>query len=258
MTEVFAIEARKLGKVFQTQDAGEVAVFKDLDLSIRTGEFAILLGPTGCGKTTLLRLAIGLEAPTSGSAWVGGLPAAAGKVPAGIVFQQNALLPWKRVLNNVTFPLEIKGVRRAEAREKAMELLSLVGLEANARSYPYELSGGMQQRTSIARALAHDARILLLDEPFGALDVETRHSLQQMLLRIWKEREMTILFVTHNIEEALLLGSRVLVMGRGQILEDHQVDLERPRDPISPAFSEQLLELRRVMAKANGRKTGAA
>jgi NitT/TauT family transport system ATP-binding protein len=173
-----------------------------------------------------------------------------GRVPAGIVFQQNSLLPWRRVLANVTFPLEMRGVGRSEARRQATDLLRLVHLEDVAGAFPHELSGGMQQRVAIARALAHNASILLLDEPFGALDDRTRRLLQAVLLDIWKSRELTVLFVTHHIEEALILGDRILVLGRGRILEDRPVLLARPRDPLGDAFAAELLELRRVFAAA--------
>ena len=253
-TEKSAIDIRALTKVFVTEDGTRVPVFAGLDLAVTAGEFVSLLGPTGCGKTTLLRVILGFEEITAGPIRVAGRPPRKGKVDAGIVFQQNSLLPWRRVLSNVTFPLEMKGMPRTAARKKAMELLELVQLESAAAAYPYELSGGMQQRAAIARALAADTRILLMDEPFGALDDQTRRTLQEILLDLWKEQRLTILFVTHNIEEALLLGNRVLVLGRGRILEDRAVALPRPRDPLADAFAAHLLDLRRVFAAAVGRR----
>ena len=249
-----AIEVEALTKVFTTEDGVSVPVLDSLDLRVDEGSFVTLLGPTGCGKTTLLRILVGLESATRGTARVSGRAPLAGRVPAGVVFQQNSLLPWRRVLSNVTFPLEMKGVRRRVARERAHDLLRLVGLEHAARAYPYELSGGMQQRAAMARALAYDARILLMDEPFGALDDQTRRTLQGTMLDLWRARHLTVLFITHNIEEALLLGDRVVVLGHGRVLEDQRVALPRPRDPLNTAFTDQLLALRRIFVRAvNGR-----
>ena len=242
------IEIRGLTKVFVTETGSHVPVFRGLDLSVAENEFVCLLGPTGCGKTTLLRTILGFEPVSGGTVRVAGRPAVQGTVPAGIVFQQNSLLPWRRVLRNVAFPLELKGFRRRAANRMAMELLEIVQLEHAAAAYPYELSGGMQQRAAIARALASETRILLMDEPFGALDDRTRRTLQESILRLWQERSLTVLFVTHNIEEALLLGSRVLVMSGGAIMEDRAVVLPRPRDRLGNDFTGQLLELRRFFA----------
>ena len=247
-----AIEVRGLMKTFVREDGVPMPVLEDLNLSVAEGEFVSLLGPTGCGKTTLLRTLLALEDVTAGEVRVGGRPPVAGQVPAGIVFQQNSLLPWRRVLANVTFPLEMRGVPRRSARAEAMDLLHLVRLDQAAGAYPYELSGGMQQRAAIARALAHNARILFLDEPFGALDDRTRRVLQTVLLDLWRARRLTVLFVTHNIEEALIVADRILVMGRGRILEDRPVNLSRPRDPLGDAFAAELLDLRRVSAAAEG------
>jgi len=249
-TNLPVLEARGLSKTFPTHEGSILTVLEGLDLAVKAGELVCLLGPTGCGKTTLLRILLGLEKADSGTVLVAGVEPEEGHVPAGAVFQQNALLPWKSVLDNVAFPMEMRGTSRGRAREKALELLRLVRLEKASRAFPYELSGGMQQRASIARALAHDAGILLMDEPFGALDDQTRRVLQNILLDIRRERGSTILFVTHNIEEAIILGDRVLVMGRGRLLEDERIDLDRPRDPLDERFAARLLKLRALFAAA--------
>ena len=167
------------------------------------------------------------------------------------MFQQNALFPWCRGIDNVMFPLRVAGVPRRLARARARDLLAAVRLDDRAaQAYPYELSGGMQQRVAIARALARDTTVLLLDEPFGALDDHTRRTLQQQFLDIWRERGMTVLFVTHSIEEALVMGCRVAVMSSRGIVEDRRVALPRPRDPLSDAFAAELLSMRRTFAAA--------
>jgi len=248
-----AIIVTGLTKSFQSQAGNGVPVLRGLDLTVEEGEFVCILGPTGCGKTTLLRLLSGLLMPDAGEIRLAGEPPGGGQ--AGLVFQQNSLFPWRKVIRNVTFPLEMKGLPRREARVKAMELLDLVGLADVAESYPWELSGGMQQRAAIARALAGNREILLMDEPFGALDDRRRLVLHQQLLDIREERRMTVLFVTHNIEEALILGDRVIVLGHGRVLAEETVDLPRPRDRLSRAFNDALLELRRVFA-ASGSPSG--
>jgi ABC-type nitrate/sulfonate/bicarbonate transport system ATPase subunit len=236
------IRIRGLTKTFSTDGNRENRVLRGIDLDVEAGEFVCLLGPTGCGKTTLLRLLVGLETPTAGEVRL--------EREAGMVFQQGSLLPWRRVVRNVSFPLEMKGTSRAEAVASAMEYLKLVDLEDAARAYPWELSGGMQQRAAIARALVGGREILLLDEPFGALDDRTRINLQQTLLGLWEERRTTILFVTHNIEEALVLADRIVVLGGGRILTDETVDLPRPRDRFDEDFVAALIRLRRAFARA--------
>jgi len=195
----------------------------------------------------LLRLLAGLEVPSCGTIH---FPAREAAGSVGYVFQQNSLLPWRRILANVSFPMEMGGMRRSQARARAGELLRLVQLEGVERAFPYELSGGMQQRVAIARALATGGDILLLDEPFGALDDQTRIVLQEVLLDVWRERRATILFVTHNIEEALVLGDRILVLGRGRVLCDDPVELPRPRDRFSSEFGEAFARLRKTFADA--------
>lgn len=237
-----SISLRGLRKHYPAE-GGVKEVLRGLDLTVRRGELVCLLGPTGSGKTTLLRLLAGLESPDEGVIALHG-------ERIGVVFQQSALLPWRRVMENVTFPLELQGVSRARAQAEARELLRLVRLESVERAYPWELSGGMQQRAAIARGLAADRNVLLLDEPFGALDDPTRIALQEMLLDVWEERKATVLFVTHNIEEALVLGDRILVLGGGRILEDETVALPRPRDRFSEPFVDAFVRLRRTFADA--------
>lgn len=244
------IETRGLSKVFPRGEGEALTVLDGLDLEVEAGELVSVLGPTGCGKTTLLRILAGLEPATSGTVH---LAESAGRAKAGVVFQQSSLLPWRRVLANVAFPMELAGVPRGPARSKARKLLELVRLEGVEHAWPYELSGGMQQRAAIARALATGSDLLLLDEPFGALDDQTRIVLQEVLLELWRDRGTTVLFVTHNIEEALVLGSRILVVGGGRILDDRTVELSRPRDRFAPEFVEALVDLRRTFAEAVAR-----
>jgi NitT/TauT family transport system ATP-binding protein len=221
-----------LNMVFRGRGSETVAL-KDADLEVRDGEFISLIGPSGCGKTTLLRLIADLETPTSGELLV------AGKTPRqarlareyGYVFQAPVLYEWRTVLGNVMLPLEIMNFSRGERRERAARLLDMVGLGDFHRQYPWQLSGGMQQRVSIARALAFDPKLLLMDEPFGALDEITREAMNLELLRLWRETGKTVVFVTHSIAEAVFLSSRVVVMTPrpGKIETVVEVDLPYPR-----------------------------
>jgi NitT/TauT family transport system ATP-binding protein len=185
---------------------------EDITLDVRPGEFLALVGPSGCGKSTLLDLLGGLTAPTSGRILLDGRPIEGPARDRGIVFQQYALFPWRTAAQNVEFGLDIAGLKAKERRERALHYLELVGLSAFAERYPHELSGGMKQRVAIARSLAYDPEVLLMDEPFAALDAQTRETLQGELLRIWRTTGKTILFITHGIDEAVVLGQRVAVM----------------------------------------------
>ncbi len=222
----------RLTKVFTPADGGEVRALDEVSLTVARNAFVCLVGPSGCGKSTLLRLVAGLVKPTSGNVSIAGLRVTEPRADVGIVFQAPTLLPWATILDNVLFPLRMMGRLDAAGRERAMELLELVGLEDFAMKRPGELSGGMQQRAGICRALVHDPDILLMDEPFGALDALTREELTIETLRIWQERPKTILFVTHSIPESVILGDRVVVMSPrpGRIAEIVDVDLPRPRD----------------------------
>jgi len=227
-----ALEARDVGKVYSATRQ-PVTVFAGLDFAVEAGTFTTIVGPSGCGKTTLLLLLAGLVPPTSGEVLLQGRPVR-GPQPADIsvIFQDANLLPWKTTLQNVEFPLELRGVSKAERRAQAAALLDLVGLREFESRYPHELSGGMRQRVAIARGLIQDPKILLLDEPFAALDEQTRMKMGLELLRIWEQRRKTVLFVTHNLTEATFLSDRVLVLGPrpARVLDDVPIDLPRPRD----------------------------
>jgi NitT/TauT family transport system ATP-binding protein len=202
-----------------------------IDLAVGDNDFVTILGPSGCGKSTLLRIVAGLDAPTTGRVLLDGRPIAQPGPDRGMVFQSYTLFPWLNVTDNIAFGLREKGVPAAARTRVVTEWLERVGLTAFARHYPKQLSGGMQQRTAIARALANDPAILLLDEPFGALDNQTRALMQELLLGIWERERKTVLFVTHDIEEAIFLASRVVVMTArpGRIKADIGVDLPHPR-----------------------------
>lgn len=206
-------------------------VLKDINLNIEKGEFVSLLGPSGCGKSTLLNIVAGLLSPSEGNITLENQTIIKPGKDRGMVFQQPALFPWLSVEENVMFPLK-KEMKKKEARELAQKYLQLVQLSPYAKHSPHELSGGMQQRVAIARALAMDPRVLLMDEPFGALDEQTRIRLHAELEKIWMETKKTILFVTHSIQEAIKLSDRIIVMGAhpGTILKDIHVKIERPRE----------------------------
>jgi NitT/TauT family transport system ATP-binding protein len=216
------IDIRNLSLTFQTADA-PVHALSDIDLQVRAGEFVSLIGPSGCGKTTLMRIVADLEQPTGGTALVNGMtPQEARRKRAyGYVFQAPALYPWRNVLGNVTLPHEIFGLSKQEREEKARRYLELVGLAGFEKKFPWQLSGGMQQRVSIARALSFDPAILLMDEPFGALDEITRDRMNEELLSIWRKTRKTVIFVTHSIDEAVLLSTRIVVMSArpGRIID---------------------------------------
>jgi NitT/TauT family transport system ATP-binding protein len=204
---------------------------KDFNLKVNKGEFVALVGPSGCGKSTLLDILAGLAQPTSGSILIDGKKITGPALDRGIVMQGYALFPWRTVRQNVEFGLEIKKIPKAERMEISLKYINLVGLEGFADHFPHELSGGMKQRVAIARALAYDPEVLLMDEPFAAVDAQTRETLQDELLRIWEETGKTIVFVTHSIEEAVFLADRVAVLATnpGTIKEVIEIDLPRPR-----------------------------
>jgi NitT/TauT family transport system ATP-binding protein len=210
---------------------GEFVALDDVSIEVPAGEFLTLVGPSGCGKSTLLDLVAGLTTPTSGELTIDGKPITGPGLDRGVVFQQYALFPWRTALANVEFGLEQKRVSRRERAERAREVLALVGLSAFADRYPHELSGGMKQRVAIARSLAYEPEVLLMDEPYAALDAQTREALQDDLLAIWRRTGSTVLFITHGIDEAVYLGQRVAVMTSrpGRIKEVVDIDLPEAR-----------------------------
>jgi NitT/TauT family transport system ATP-binding protein len=226
-TEAPAVEVAGVSKVFTQAKGGDVVALEKVDLTVAAGEFVSLIGPSGCGKSTLLRLVADLAAPTSGTVRVFGKPAAQARLDQdyGIAFQAAGLLPWRTVTANVELPLELHGTGRAERRSRAQELLDLVGLADFAKARPDELSGGMQQRVAIARALAERPRLLLMDEPFGALDEMTRERMQTELVRLRRETGAAVVFVTHSIPEAVFLSDRVVVMSPRPGRITHVIDV---------------------------------
>ena len=227
-----------LGKTFATQGGGEVVAVRDVSLEVEENDFICLVGPSGCGKSTLLRIAAGLERASAGRVIYRGAPLTRPRREVGMVFQEYSLLPWRNVLDNVALGPEFAGMPARQRRETAMERLRQVGLDPFARAMPHELSGGMRQRVAIARALANDPDLLLMDEPFGALDAHTRILLQRQLLRLWEMRRKTILFVTHGVDEAVYLADRIVVMSSrpGRVTGILPVEMPRPRGRDNPDF----------------------
>ena len=225
------LELSNIGMVY-TQRGRRFAALLDVSLQIEKGEFVSIVGASGCGKTTLLRIADGLIVPTRGEVRVDGQPVTRPGPDRGFVFQQDALFPWRTVLDNIVFGLEVQHHPRRAAQERASELIGLVGLTGFEQHYPHELSGGMRQRANLARALTIDPDILLMDEPFAALDAQTREIMQSELLRVWRTNRKTVMFVTHQIDEAVFLADRVVVMTSrpGQIKAIMDVNIPRPRD----------------------------
>jgi NitT/TauT family transport system ATP-binding protein len=225
---------------------------RDVSLQVEAGEFISIVGASGCGKTTLLRIVDGLRPPTRGEVWVDGRAVDRPGPDRGFVFQQDALFPWRTVLDNVIFGLEVQGKSKKDARKRADALLRLVGLNGFEQHFPHELSGGMRQRANLARALTIDPDVLLMDEPFASLDAQTREIMQSELLRIWRSNRKTVLFVTHQIDEAVYLADRVVVMTSrpGQVKAVVDVDIPRPRDlsvKRTPRFLELVDEIWRMI-----------
>jgi len=224
------IELRGVSKTYRTRD-GEVPSLRPIDFTVSDGEFVVIVGPSGCGKTTLLKMIAGLLPPSDGEIRVEGHTITKPHGGVGIVFQTAMLLPWRSVFRNVMMPVEVKGLPKAQYEERARALLKMVGLEGFESKYPWQLSGGMQQRASICRALVHDPKIVLMDEPFGALDAMTREKMNVELQRIQRETKKTVLLITHSIPEAVFLADRVMVMSHrpGNIAAVYDVALRRPR-----------------------------
>jgi len=248
------IEVAGVNKIFRTGDR-EVVALKDIELSIKQGEFVCLLGPSGCGKSTLLNAVAGFALPSSGKISVEGRTVTGPGPERGMVFQEYALFPWMTVAQNIAFGLEIQKKDKAEINLTVNQLLDMLHLKDFRDRFPKDLSGGMRQRVAIARILALDSPIMLMDEPFGALDALTRRNLQDELLRIWSTLGKTILFVTHSIEESIYLADRIVVMTYrpGTVKRDQYVTLPRPRDPSSAEFNELKRELGRLVMEEQQR-----
>ena len=242
------IEVSGIVKIFSTVAGDSVLALDHVNLSVRDGEFVCLVGPSGCGKTTLMRLLAGLDYADAGTATLAGNTLKGPSPEVGVVFQQSNLLPWFTVWQNVTVPLRVGGARRTAEREADIRrLLDIAGLNGFENKYPYELSGGMQQRAAIVRALARDPKLLLMDEPFGALDALTRERMNAELQRIWIASGKTVVLITHSIDEAIFLGDRVVVMSPrpGRIMRELTVDIARPRVAAQTFGSPRHIELAR-------------
>ena len=235
------IRIRNLSKSFVDRDdpTNVVHAVRDFNLEIEEGEFVVVVGPSGCGKTTLLRCIAGLEEPTRGNVQLRGRPLGGPGAERGYVFQSFALFPWRTVRRNIEFGLELKGMSKEEKRRISDEYIDLVGLQGFEDSHPKELSGGMQQRVGLARALVNDPEVLLMDEPFGSLDAQTRNIMQTEVLKIWERTHKTIIFVTHSVDESIYLADRVVVLTArpASIKAIFPVDLPRPRDRASDPFA---------------------
>jgi NitT/TauT family transport system ATP-binding protein len=232
------LSIKDLHKSFKKDD-GELVAIDDFNLDIKNGEFVCVLGPSGCGKTTLLRIIAGLEEPTRGTILLNNNEITGPGSDRGMVFQEFGLFPWRNVRKNIEFGLEIRKIAKEEKKKISDKYIDLVGLKGFETSHPNELSGGMKQRVGIARALANNPEILLMDEPFGALDAQTRNLMQKELLRIWSETKKTVVFITHSVDEAVFVADRVVVMSArpGRIRYIFDVEWERPRDRASVEFA---------------------
>lgn len=245
------LQVKNIEKSFETQGSGSLKVLENINLEVERGQFVSIVGPSGCGKSTLLYLIAGLESPDTGEVIVNGKPIKGPSAERVVVFQEDGLFPWLTVLDNVTYGLTIKGLTKQEAKEKAMEILKLVHLSKHIDSYPHQLSGGMKQRVAIARALVMEPEMLLMDEPFAALDEQTRMVLHRELLQIWRKLGVTIIFITHNIREAVLLSERIIVLATrpGKIKETFTA--KTTRDGITPDDVTLYLE-QKILASLQG------
>ena len=245
------VRIEDLRKIYQTR-RGNIEAIRSVHMGVRHGEFVSILGPSGCGKSTLLMVIGGLLPITEGKIVIGEMGVTGPRRDTGVVFQSPVLMPWRSILNNVLFPVETLGLSRREYRPRAVQLLEMTGLSDFIQNYPSELSGGMQQRVAICRALIHNPSLLLMDEPFSALDAITRDNLNQELLRIWHEYQKTVLFVTHSIREAVYLSDRVYVMSPRPAVISRIVEIKLPRPRAlsiqeTPEFNAYVAELRRAI-----------
>ena len=243
-----ALEIKNLYKQFETPTGAKVTALKDINFTVHKREFVCVIGPSGCGKSTLIRILAGLETPTSGEIILDGKPVEGPGPDRGMVFQGYTLFPWLTVKRNVMFGLEQSGHSKVLAEEDARQWIDLVGLAKFEDSYPHELSGGMKQRVAIARALANQPRILLMDEPYGALDAQTRAKMQQYLMEIWQNIDITIFFITHDLDEAIYLADRILVLKAhpGEVNEIIEVPVPQPRSPEQLLSAEFLATKKRL------------
>src|SRR5690348_1080609 len=249
------IEISGVSLVYDTP-GGKVPGVKDVSINIDASEFVCIVGPSGCGKSTLLNIVAGFLTPAAGEIRIGGKAVTGHGMDRGVVFQDFAqLFPWRTALGNVAFGLEMKGMPKAEREEIAREQLRLVKLEKFTASYPHHLSGGMQQRVAIARALAYNPAVLLMDEPFAALDALTRDEMQRLLAEVWRATKKTVIYVTHNVAEAVYLADRVIVMSPhpGTVKAEIKIPLPRPRDPLSAEF----LEWQKILLRELGQEVDA-
>jgi NitT/TauT family transport system ATP-binding protein len=252
MTEPF-IRLQNLNKIYKTKN-GDVQAVLDVNLDIKQSEFVAIVGPSGCGKTTILKMVAGLVPYSSGTITIGGQRVEKPQTDVGIVFQDSIMLDWRDVLSNVMIQIDIRKMERAKFQPVAMDLLKKTGLDGFEKKKPYELSGGMRQRVSICRALVHDPPLLLMDEPFGALDALTREQISMDIQHLWMEKRKTALHITHSIPEAVLLADRVVVMSPrpGRIVEIIDIDLPRPRrlDKLPPTFNDYAGHIRDLFKSA--------
>jgi len=255
MAELPILDIRGVGKIYEL-NGQKIEALRGADLIVKKGEFVCLIGASGCGKSTLLRIVAGFETPTSGQALMWDKLVTGPAPDRGMVFQDYGLFPWLTVRQNIAFGPSSRGLPKAEVRDMVERFVTMVGLTRFADAWPHQLSGGMKQRVAIARVLANDAEMVLMDEPFGALDAMTRERLQDELLEIWQRTKLTVLFVTHSIEEAIFLADRVVVMepGPGRIASEHRIDLPRPRDVASPEFNEVRREMSARLHSHHARK----
>lgn len=249
------LQMKNVSKTY-VQNGQSIEALRGANLTVRKGEFICLIGASGCGKSTLLRMAAGFETATQGEVLMWGMPIAGPGPSRGMVFQDYGLFPWLSVRDNIGFGPKSRGRATIEIRDTVDRFIELVGLQRFADVYPHQLSGGMKQRVAIARVLANDAEVVLMDEPFGALDAMTRERLQDELVEIWSRTGLTVLFVTHAIEEAIFLADRVVVMspGPGRIENEYSIDLRRPRDVSSTEFNELRRMLSSQLHSHHGRK----
>lgn len=239
-------------KTFPRDEGKPTVALKYINLEIEEKEFICIVGASGCGKTTLLRIIAGLETTTEGQILLSGNPIEGTDTDRGMVFQEYSLFPWKSVIDNIAFGLEMRGIPKAERREKAEKYLKIIRMEQFRDAYPHELSGGMRQRVAIARALANEPKVLLMDEPFGALDAQTRNVMQRELLEIWEETKKTVIFVTHSVDEAVFLADRIVILSPrpGKIEEVISVDLPRMRDRTAQEFAEMRKHILKKMEES--------